>query len=78
MAIEIFATDGTDEGRLLVARLLRTGGGRGGRPVSWLVYWGLKFSDQPARRFARRHEAVAWVRSVLRELQAAPAARAGG
>lgn len=63
--VEIFATDGTEEGRLLVAQLLRAG-----RPVKWIVRWAPAFAGQPVRHFANQHAAAAWVRSVLTDLQA--------
>ena len=52
------------DGRL-VATLKRSGGGKSGLPVTWLVYWGLAYSQQPARRFANRWEAVRWVKSLV-------------
>ncbi len=59
--MEILSRDGQ-----LLATLLRRGGGRTGRPVEWLVYWALRYSDMEARRFRTRLEAAAWVRSVER------------
>ena len=52
------------DGRL-VASLKRQGGGRTGLPVTWLVYWGLAYSGNPHRRFARRQAAAAWVKSLV-------------
>ncbi len=69
--MEILSRDGQ-----LLATLLRRGGGRTGRPVEWLVYWSLRYSDQEARRFRTRLEAAAWVRSVERSLKRAAATQA--
>lgn len=58
-----------DKDGRLIASIKRTGGQRPGRPVMWLVYWGLAYSGQEHKHFWSRLEAQAWVRSVERRLQ---------
>lgn len=53
------------DGRL-VATLQRSGGGRSGLPVTWLVYWGLAYSNKPARRFSSQQAARAFVLAAVK------------
>lgn len=55
----------TKDGRL-VASLKRSGGGKSGLPVTWLVYWGLAYSQHPSPVFASQQAARAWVLSRIK------------
>ena len=66
----MYAIFAPDNGPLL-ATLDRKGGGRSGRPVTWLVYWSLwaqrRCGEQPTREFATAKAAAEWVLEVARE-----------